>query len=422
MKTARKILVVDDTPENRKLMRIILEKNEFEMIEAVDGDEGFDQAIAQNPDLILSDIMMPNTDGIQLLERLKANPDTAEIPVIMLTGMTDGKLKLKCLELGADDFLAKPFDRAELMARVRNLLKLKDLTAQLKMHSHLLEGELAEKLVQLERTSAAGHRFVPRKFIEFLGKSDLTAVRKGDWIESDMCILFADIRNFTSHAESMRPEEVFAFINAYLGRVGPIIRAHHGFIDKYLGDGIMALFPKSARSAVDCAIEMQRAMIELNLQRRNRNLPEVSIGIGINAGKLALGVIGESERLECTVLADAVNVASRIEGQTKNFGSQIIISEDVLTRLTDASAYSLRWLGKTRVKGKQIPVSMFEVLDAFDDEHRFRIQRKVPEFEKALNLYYDGTKEIALSLFKSLQKDLPHDRATGFYIDLLAPK
>lgn len=230
-----------------------------------------------------------------MLERLKAHPETAEIPVIMLTGLNDGQVKLRCLELGADDFLAKPFDRAELLARVRNLLKMKDLTAQLKMHSRLLEGELAEKLVQLERTSAAGHRFVPRKFIE------------------------------------------------YLGRVGPIIRAHHGFIDKYLGDGIMALFPKSARSAVDRAIEMQREMIEFNLQRRYRDLSEVNIGIGINAGNLALGVIGESERLECTVLADAVNVASRIEGQTKHFGSQIILSEDVLSRLTDTSAYSLRW-------------------------------------------------------------------------------
>lgn len=422
METKRRILVVDDTLENRKLMRVLLEKNSFEMIEAEDGSGGYDQAVAQSPDLILSDIVMPHTDGIQLLERLKANPETAEIPVIMLTGLSDGQVKLRCLEMGADDFLAKPFDRAELMARVRNLLKLKDLTAQLKMHSRLLEGELAEKLVQLERTSAAGHRFVPRKFIEYLGKSDLTAVRKGDWIESDMCILFADIRNFTSHAEAMRPEEVFVFINAYLGRVGPIIRAHHGFIDKYLGDGIMALFPKSARSAVDCAIEMQRAMIEFNLQRRGRNLPEVAIGIGINAGNLALGVIGESERLECTVLADAVNVASRIEGQTKNFGSQIIISEDVLTRLTGNTAYATRWLGKIPVKGKQIPVSMFEVLNGFDDEHRFPIQRKIPEFEKALNVYYDGTKEAALPLFQMLHGELPADRATAFYVKQLTMK
>ena len=183
-----------------------------------------------------------------------------------------------------------------------------------------------------ELTDAA-KRFVPHEFLNFLGHKSIVDVQLGDQVQQEMSIMFADIRNFATFSERMSPKENFDFINDYLNRVGPVIRAHQGFIDKYIGDAVMALFPNTADDALQAAIAMQKQVSLYNWERQQQGDGAIAIGIGLHTGSLMLGTIGESERMESTVIADAVNLASRLESLTKTYGASILISGDTLMGL-----------------------------------------------------------------------------------------
>jgi class 3 adenylate cyclase len=175
-----------------------------------------------------------------------------------------------------------------------------------------------------------------------------------------MTVLFSDIRSFTTLSEKMTPDENFAFINAYLERVGPVIRTHNGFIDKYIGDAIMALF-QTADDAVRAGLAMHEALDGFNEERRASGLEPIGIGIGINTGSLMLGTIGEKHRMDGTVISDAVNLASRIESLTKEYRVGLLISEYTYEQLADPKAYDVRPIDVVVVKGKTRPVTIFEV-------------------------------------------------------------
>ncbi|MDX1960540.1 MAG: 7TM diverse intracellular signaling domain-containing protein [Leptospiraceae bacterium] len=183
-------------------------------------------------------------------------------------------------------------------------------------------------------------RFVPEQLLTFLGKDIITKVGLGDSIQKDMTILFSDIRAFTSISETLSPSENFGFINSYLETMGPIIRKHNGFIDKYIGDAIMALFPQKPSDAIDASIEMLEELHKLNVRRKAKGFIPISIGIGIHTGSQMLGIIGEKERMEGTVISDVVNTASRLEGLTKAYSTALLISEDVLKGVEDKSKLS----------------------------------------------------------------------------------
>ena len=171
---------------------------------------------------------------------------------------------------------------------------------------------------QQKEMASAFSRFVPTEFLQLLGQDSLLSVSLGDAVERDITVVFSDIRAFTSLSEQMSPEESFAFLNSYLSGVGPVIRNHRGFIDKYIGDAVMALFPEDPADALHAAIAMQRFVREFNEQRLVEGRPEIRIGVGLHHGRVMLGTIGEDKRLEGTVISDAVNIASRLEGLTKS--------------------------------------------------------------------------------------------------------
>ena len=206
-------------------------------------------------------------------------------------------------------------------------------------------------------------RFVPRAFLEQLGRDSIVGVGLGDQVEMDMAILFADIRSFTTLSERLSPVENFAFLNEFLGHVSPIIREHHGFIDKYIGDAVMALFPGGADDAAAAAVAMQRAVETLNTARQARGEDPISIGIGLHIGRLMLGIIGEPERLDGTVISDAVNLASRIEGLTKEYQTSALISGAMQEALTPG-VFGLRHLGEVSIRGKRTTSAIYELLDA----------------------------------------------------------
>jgi adenylate cyclase len=204
-------------------------------------------------------------------------------------------------------------------------------------------------------------RFVPKRFLNLLGKESITDVRLGDNVLKDMSVLFTDIRSFTSMSERMTPQENFQFLNAYLQRVDPVVVAHNGVVDKYIGDAVMALF-ETADDAVEAALEMLLKLEEFNVERVRDQEEPIRVGIGINSGELMLGTIGAAGRMEGTVISDAVNLASRIEGLTKRFKTSLLISDGCRSRLVHPERFTLKSFEAVHVRGKREVITVWEVL------------------------------------------------------------
>lgn len=223
-----------------------------------------------------------------------------------------------------------------------------------------------------------------------MGKENVIDVKLGDQIQKEMSILFSDIRSFTELSEKMSPEENFNFLNSYLKTMTPCVLNQNGFIDKYIGDAIMALFPLSANDALKAAIEMQKQIRLFNNKRLKKNLDPISIGIGIHTGNLMLGTIGSDDRMEGTVISDAVNLASRIEGLTKQYGASILISQDTVFKIPDLDEYNFRILDRVRVKGKKDTVSVIEVIDGQPDFIIELFKLTKPDFEHGIPSDWEG--------------------------------
>ncbi len=265
-----------------------------------------------------------------------------------------------------------------------------------------LNNETERLNVRLEKYNAASRRFVPFEFLQFLDHDDIVDVELGDQVQKEMTILFSDIRSFTTLSENMSPRENFDFINSYLRRMGPIIRENHGFIDKYIGDAIMALFDRSAEDAIESAVGMQRSLVKWNAGRVKYGYNAIDIGVGIHRGLLMLGTIGENERMEGTVISDAVNLAARVEGLTKFYRTGLLVTGDVRMSMTRSDTFSMRFLDRVRVKGKMEPVELYEVLDGLPPEERDARMQATPRYEEAFAAYVQGDFSAAERIFGEL--------------------
>ncbi len=270
---------------------------------------------------------------------------------------------------------------------------------------------------QLYELNQANERFVPRQFLQLLNKKSISDVKLGDQVELDMSILFADIRDFTTLSEKMTPEENFKFINAYLSRMEPTILKNSGFIDKYIGDAIMALFSRSADDAVKAGIDMLHRLAEYNSTRTTSTHPPIQIGIGINTGSLMLGTVGGHNRMDGTVIGDTVNLASRLETLTKHYGVSMLISHHTFQHLQHPIEYAFRFIDRVKVKGKSENVAVFEIFDADPPEHRMGKLVTKPLFEKALFLYSTNSFRKAAQLFQECLEITPWDRVAQIYLE-----
>ncbi|TAE59809.1 MAG: GAF domain-containing protein [Nostocales cyanobacterium] len=274
--------------------------------------------------------------------------------------------------------------------------------------------QLYENLNQLNQSFS---RFVPRQFLQLLNKESIVDVQIGDNIQQEMSILFSDIRDFTKLSETMTPEDNFKFINSYLSRMEPAIIENQGFIDKYIGDAIMALFSRGADDAVKAAISMLLKVNEYNLDRQNMGYPSIQIGIGINSGSLMLGTVGGINRMDGTVISDAVNLASRIEGLTKLYGVSLLISHHTFARLENPNQYKIRLIDRVQVKGKSEIVSVFEVFDADIPEIcEVKLSTRLI-FEEALLLYNQDNLTKAALRFQDCLNLNPGDKVSRLYLE-----
>jgi len=262
------------------------------------------------------------------------------------------------------------------------------------------------------QVNQAYSRFIPHEFFRFLRKKDILDVKLGDQIEKEMTILFSDIRSFTQLSYRLTEEETFNLINEYLAYVVPVIKKHNGFIDKFIGDAIMALFPENSQDAVEAAIDMHKALEEFN----KKSEIELKVGIGIHTGNLRLGIIGEKERMETTVISDAVNLASKIESLTKLYSSKILLSGNTFFNLDDPSLYHFRIITRTLVKGSDSPVGILEI---FNNEDDVMVENKLKYkfiFEKAFADYVGRDFVAAYDQFSRIKNEFPEDKAVDIFL------
>jgi two-component system sensor histidine kinase ChiS len=387
-----KILMVDDEPVNLQVLINHLSLQNYSLTQASNGAEAL-TAIEQGlkPDLILLDVMMPRMTGYEVCQKIREKFPANEVPILMLTAKNQVNDLVEGLSIGANDYLTKPISKNELLARIKTHLRLSNL-------------------------NIAYGRFVPHKFLQLLNKESIVDVSLGENVQQEMSILFSDIRDFTSLSEMMNPEDNFKFINAYLSRMESAIVENNGFIDKYIGDAIMALFSGNADDAVKAGITMLHRLSDYNQHRANSGDVPIKIGIGINTGSLMLGTVGGKNRMDGTVISDAVNLASRLESLTKSYGLSLLISQQTFLGLHDPNEYSIRFIEKVKVKGKSKAVTVFEVFDG--DEPKIKEVKLATKtiFEEGLLLYQQHLMREAAQRFEEVLRINPMDTVAQIYL------
>jgi adenylate cyclase len=338
-----RVLVVDDDRVNRMLLTRLLERDGHAVRAAENGRIALDGLRDDPPDVVLLDIVMPELDGIAVLERLKADDGLSHLPVIMISAVDETESVLRCIEMGAEDYLPKPFDPVLLRARINAGLAKKRL--------HDLEQE---------RVRGVFSRFVPEHVV-----SDVLARTDGDLRLGGSrevgTVMFTDIRGFTAFTEASEPQRVIDLLNEYFGEMIDAIFEHDGTLVGYRGDGLLAVFgaPIALEDHADRALAAARDMLDVRLPRFNTEQGlGFRMGIGLNSGPFMSGNVGSARRLEYTVHGDTVNTAARIEGMTKDAGRSILLAASTCEALTDRPE-DLDFVGDFAVRGRRSAISLW---------------------------------------------------------------
>ncbi len=389
---AATILIVDDEPVNRRVLQNHLTVSGYGVKEVSNGEEAL--KLLENGekiDLVLLDVMMPGLSGYEVCEKIRERYLTSELPVVLLTAKNRVSDLVTGFNAGANDYLTKPFSKNELLSRIKTHLNLQGI-------------------------HKAASKFVPTEFIRSVGRDEITEVILGDHVEKEVTVLFSDIREYTHLAEGMTPRQNFKFVNSYVGKMGPIIQQNNGFVNQYLGDGIMALFPESSEDALKAAIGMQKEIEAYNKRRvKDGNIP-ISVGIGLHTGQLVMGIIGDVNRNDTAIIADTVNTASRMEGVTKYYGTRIIISESSFESLKNPEGYGLRPLGKVKVKGKDNAIGIYECFDGDPQVHIDIKQKTLSNFNKGLDHFLKNEFPMASAVFDKVLSKNPEDGVARYFM------
>jgi adenylate cyclase len=375
VRTPPRILAVDDMPTNLEILRVRLEAQGYEVITAEDGEEALTKARELEPDLVLLDIMMPKLDGIAVLKQLKQDAMLRFVPIILVTAKSDIRDVVSGLDSGGDEYLTKPFEHAALTARVRSLLRVKELhdtvqhqaaklkeqTEQLSSWNRLLEERVAEQLTEIERIGRL-KRFLAPQVAQMIASSDLPDSVLASH-RQEITVLFCDLRGFTNFTETSEPEEVMAVLRDYHENLGELIFRYEGTLERFLGDGIMIVFNDPipcvdhTERAIRLALDMRERVNELGTQWRRKG-HELGFGIGIATGFATVGQIGFQERREYTAIGSVINLASRLCDEAGT--SQIVIPARVLASVDQS--VKVKALGELTLKGFDKPLAAYDVL------------------------------------------------------------
>jgi class 3 adenylate cyclase/CheY-like chemotaxis protein len=362
-----KILVVDDVAMNVKLLADLLGVKGYQTVTASSGAEALVKLEAERPDMVLLDVMMPGMSGYEVCQAIRANPAHAMLPVVLVTALDPAKERAKGLEAGADDFLTKPLNQAELLARVKSLLRIKSLydevtrqKDELAQWNHTLEQRVADGVTQLEQVGRLKRFFSPQlaELIVAGGADDpLKSHRR------EITVVFLDLRGFTAFTETADPEEVMGVLGEYHAAMGRLILEHEGTLERFSGDGIMIFFndpvpvPDPAPRAARMVLEMQRQMVLLAAGWKKRGY-DLLMGAGIAQGFATIGGIGFPGRIDYGAIGNVTNLAARLCGEAH--GGEVLLSQRVTGALGDA--FRTEPAGELTLKGLARPVSAFRLL------------------------------------------------------------
>ena len=360
MSDGARILVVDDTPLNVKLLADLLRVKGFVVTTAASGPEALDRIAAERPDLVLLDVMMPEMSGYEVCTRIRANQETARLPVVMVTSLDAVHERVKGIEVGADDFLSKPVNQPELLARVRSLLRIKELDDALTGLNRDLERRVTEQVTQLDRLGRLKRFFSPALAEAILagGADDPLKTHR-----REIAVVFLDLRGFTAFAETAEPEEVMGVLREYHAEMGRLIIEHEGTLERFTGDGMMVFFndpvlvPDAAARAVRMAVAMRERVSELIGKWRKQGF-ELDLGVGIAQGYATIGAIGFEGRLDYGAIGTVTNLAARLCGEAKP--GQILASRRVAAQLE--GEIEVEEVGDLTLKGFQRSVAACNVL------------------------------------------------------------
>jgi class 3 adenylate cyclase len=288
--------------------------------------------------------------------------------------------------------------------------------------SFSLSSRFSDAFFQAETYARTFRKFVPAQFLNRIAKDGIHSIKPGNAERDEVTVLFSDIRSFTSIAESMSPDEVFRMLNKYLLYVEPPIGRNNGFIDKYMGDGIMALFEKSdttrsGKFAIDAALQMQAGLAQYNEAQEQEGKAPLAMGIGLHTGAVIIGTIGANDRMDSTAIGDAVNLASRIEGMTKIYGVGVLTSLDTLNALEDASVYRTRFVDNVMAKGKHEPVQIWQVIGKSSDSVSGNYFAMLSAYNQGIELYRAKRIAQAKEKFEHALALEPDDRVSALYLE-----
>ncbi|MGB3509773.1 MAG: ATP-binding protein [Microcoleaceae cyanobacterium] len=387
------ILIVDDEAINIQVLNNHLTANNYQVTQALNGKEALAALDNDNNfDLILLDVMMPQMSGYEVCSKIREKYPAPSLPILMLTAKNQIADLVMGFQFGANDYLTKPFAKDELLSRIK---------------TH----------IQLSKITNAYGRFVPHEYVKLLSKENILDVKLGDRVSKEMAILFSDIRSFTTMSEKMTPQETFAFVNGYLQQVSPEIRDRNGLIIKFLGDGIMAVFPDGADDAVQAAIGKLKKLQQYNHTLQAEGLPPIQVGIGIHLGYMMVGIVGEPNRMSGDALSDNVNLTSRLEGLTKYYGVSLLISESAFKGLKNPEKYQIRFLDRASVMGRNEALDVYEVLDGeVDSVRELKLQTKT-DFELGLKYYRSGNLVSAKKYFHKVLTVNSSDKTAQLYLE-----
>jgi adenylate cyclase len=349
-----RILVVDDAPANIQVLSATLKGKGYQISVATNGKQALDVLARVRPDLILLDVMMPEMDGFETCRRIKASEQWREIPVIFLTAKTETRDIVQGFEVGAVDYVAKPFNAHELLARV---------------NTHLTMDELRRSLAEKNAELARAHELVRRAFGRYVSEEVAASILQSPeglelgGEEREVTILMSDLRGFTALAARLAPHDVIEFLNLYLEAMVDVISRYEGTIDEIIGDAILVIFgapvgcDDHAAKAVACGLAMQLAMSEVNRRLKAKGAAELEMGIGIHTGRVIVGNIGSLRRTKYAAVGSNVNLAGRIESFTT--GGQLLISEPTRAEIKSP----LRVEGEYQVdpKGAKSSLKLYEI-------------------------------------------------------------